>query len=208
MVLEGGLEGDAAAFGVGEGSALGFVGEQDGRGAVVGVGVDAVVDLGDLDAFGQDFEVAGVVGVGDEEVTDGGAVHCTDSLGGGFSRGAFEGGAAEDGRGHPGSAGFAPEGVGEDGYPVAVEADAAEFAGHAVHEDVGAAGGPERGEEHAVEVGLAEVAVLAGDGLTIAGCRANGGEGGAAFGESAGAGAELEGEGFVERDACAVGEAL
>ena len=72
-----------------------------------------------------------------------GTVHCTDSLGGSFGRGAFEGGAAEDGRGHPGSAGAAPQGVGEEGDAVAVEADAAEFAGHAVHEDVGALGGPE-----------------------------------------------------------------
>ena len=45
----------AAAFGVGEWAALGFVRKQVAGGAVVGVGVDAVVDLGDVDAFGQDF---------------------------------------------------------------------------------------------------------------------------------------------------------
>jgi len=59
-----------------------------------------------------------------------------------------------------------------------------------------------------VEVGLAEVAVLAADGLAIGGGGSDGGEGGAAFGESSGAGAELEGEGFVEVDSGAVGEAL
>ena len=176
MGIKGGLQGDAAAFGVRKGPAGGFVGEQDGRGAVVGVGVDAVVDLGYVEAFGQDFEVAGVAGVGDEEVADGGAGHGLDALGGSFGRGAFQGGAAEDGRGHPGSAGFAPEGVGEDADAMAVEADAADFAGDAVHEDVGAVGGPESSQKHAVEVGLAEVAVLAADGLAVDGCRTNGGE--------------------------------
>ena len=68
-------------------------------------------------------------------------------------------------------------------------------------------GGPEGGEEHAVEVGLAEVAVLAADGLAVGGGGSNGGEGGAAFGESAGSGAELEGEGFVKPDAGTQGEA-
>lgn len=90
---------------------------------------------------------------------------------------------------------------------MAVEADAAEFAGDTVHEDVGTAGGPERGEEHAVEVGLAQVAVLAGDCLAVGGCGSNGGEGGAAFGQATGSGAELEGEGFAEPNAGAAGEA-
>lgn len=170
------LEGDASAFGVGQGPAGGFVGEEDGGGAVVGVGVDAVVDCCDVEAFGQDFEVAGVASVGDEEVADGGARHGLDALGGSFGRGVFEGGATEDGRGHPGSTGFAPEGVGEDADPLAVEAHAADLTGDAVHEDVGAAGGPEGGEEHAVEVGLAEIAVLAADGLAIGGGRAHRGE--------------------------------
>lgn len=91
---------------------------------------------------------------------------------------------------------------------MAVEADAAEFAGYAVHEDVGATDGPEGGEEHAVEVGLAEVAVLAGDGLAVGGCGSNGGEGGAAFGQTASSRAKLEGEGFDKPKAGAVGEAL
>ena len=89
---------------------------------------------------------------------------------------AFQGGAAEDGRGHPGSTGAAPQGVGEEGDAVAVEADAADFSRYAVHEDGGALGWPEHGDEHAVEVGLAEVAVLAGDGLAVGGGVANGGE--------------------------------
>ena len=37
---------------------------------------------------------------------------------------------------------------------------------------------------------------------------ANGGEGGAAFGESAGAGSKLEGEGLIRPDAGALGEAF
>ena len=97
----------------GERAALGFVREQDRRRAVVGVGVDAVVDFSDVDAFGQDFEVAGVVGVGDEKVADGRARQCLYALDGGLGRGSFKGGAAEDGRGHPGSTGAAPQGVGE-----------------------------------------------------------------------------------------------
>ena len=68
--------------------------------------------------------------------------------------------------------------------------------------------GPQHGDEHAVEVGLAQIAVLAGDGLSVCGGVAYGGEGGAAFGESAGAGSKLEGEGFIRPDAGALGEAL
>ena len=198
----------AAAFGMGEWAALGFVREQDRRRAVVGVGVDAVVDFSYVDAFGQDFEVAGVEGVGDEKVADGRARQCLDAIDSSFGRGAFQGGAAEDGRGHPGSTGAAPQGVGKEGDAVAVEADAAYFPRHAVHEDVGALGWPEHGDEHAVEVRLAQVAILAGDGLAVGGGGANGGEGGAAFGESAGSGSKLEGEGLIRPDAGALGEAF
>ena len=166
----------AAAFGMGERASLGFVREQVAGGAVVGVGVDAFVDSGDVEAFDQDFEVAGVVGVGDEKVADGRARQRLDALDGGFGRGSFKGGAAEDGRGHPGSTGAAPQGVGEEGDAVAVEADAADFSRYAVHEDGGALGWPEHGDEHAVEVGLAEVSVLAGDGMAGGGGVANGGE--------------------------------
>ena len=52
MLVEGGLEGDAAAFGVGEGSAGGLMRLEGGGDAVVGVGVDAVVDIGEVEAFG------------------------------------------------------------------------------------------------------------------------------------------------------------
>ena len=86
MLVKGGLEGDAAAFGMRERPAGGLVGLEGAGDAVVGVGVDAVVDIGDVEAFGQDFEVAGVAGVGDEEVADGGAGHGLDALGGSFGR--------------------------------------------------------------------------------------------------------------------------
>ena len=125
---------------MGKRAALGFVREQGRRRAVVGVGVDAVVDFGDVEAFDQDFEVAGVVGVGDEKVADGRARQSLYALDGGLGRICFQGGAAEDGRGHPGSTGAAPQGVGKEGDAVAVEADAADFSRHAVHEDVGALG--------------------------------------------------------------------
>ena len=59
---------------------------------------------------------------------------------------------------------------------MAVEADAANFSRNAVHEDVGALGGPQQGNEHAVEVRLAKVAVLTGDGLAVGGGGADGGE--------------------------------
>ena len=80
VAFQAGLEGLAAAFGVGEGPAGGFVGFEGAGDAVVGVGVDAVVDIGDVEAFGQDFEVAGVRCIGDEEVADGGALHGLDAL--------------------------------------------------------------------------------------------------------------------------------
>ena len=70
--------------------------------------------------------------------------------------------------------GFAPERVCGDCDSPAVEANAAEFAGDAVHEDLGAVGGPARGEEHVVVVGLAQVAVLAADGLAVGGGGSNG----------------------------------
>ena len=91
---------------------------------------------------------------------------------------------------------------------MAVEADAADFSRYTVHEDGGALGWPEHGDEHAVEVRLAQVAILAGDGLAVGGGVAYGGEGGTAFGKSAGSGSKLEGEGFVGPDAGALGEAL
>ena len=81
----------AAAFGMWKRPALGFVREQGRRSAVVGVGVDAVVDFSDLYAFGQDFEVAGVVGVGDEKVADGRARQRLDALDSSFGRGSFQG---------------------------------------------------------------------------------------------------------------------
>ena len=82
VAFQAGLEGLAAAFGVGQGSSGGFVGLEGAGHAVVGVGVDAVVDIGDVEAFGQDFEVAGVRCIGDEEVADGGALHGLDALDG------------------------------------------------------------------------------------------------------------------------------
>ena len=173
-MLDGALEGEAAAFGVEERAARGFVGQQSRRYAVIGVGVDAVVDQGDMDSFGQDLEVVGVASVSDEKVPNGRAGHGLDALDGGLGRIGLQDYVAEDGRGYPGSNGFVPQGVGEDGEPMAAWADTAEFAGYAVHEDIGAAGGPVHRNRHAVKVGLAKVAVLAADGLAVSGCGTHG----------------------------------
>ena len=59
---------------------------------------------------------------------------------------------------------------------MAVETNAADFPRYAVHEDGGALGWSKHGDEHAVEIRLAQVSVLAGDGVAVGGGVANGGE--------------------------------
>ncbi len=59
-----------------------------------------------------------------------------------------------------------------------------------------------------MEVGRTQVTVLPSNGLAIDGCRTNGAERGAAFGESADSGVAPYCEGFVELNAGAADEAL
>lgn len=116
------------------------------------MGIDAVVDLGDVLAFSRKSEIWGRGCCWQSEsfrrrrrVWPGraGWLPRLNSIPG-------KPGAAW--AGHPGPTGFASQGVGEDSRSAAVEADPSEFPGDGVHEDVGDVG---RCDEHAVEIELA-----------------------------------------------------